>query len=675
MSVVVGTAGHIDHGKTTLLRALTGIDADRLPEERRRGMTIDVGYAHLALPDGSVLDFVDVPGHDRLVGNMLVGAGEIDAVMLVVAADDGPNAQTVEHLELLDAMGITDGLVAVTKVDVVDAGRVAEVVADVAALVARTRLAGAPVVTVSGVTGEGLEELRAELVGLRDRVEARLGHGRGLSGGSRLAIDRSFAVKGRGSVVTGSLRGAAVATGTLLRLVPGGGGVRVREVQVRGAAVPASGGGRTALLVAGVGLEDLARGRVLTTDDSVVATSRVLVAMWPPAGLAHSGPGTDRGGRAVRGGRPVRAGGPAAPADRERLRFHAGTAQAAALVIRGPREAVDLPDGSALAILRLDGDVAAAPGDRFTLRRPSPGSSAGGGVVLDALPPRGVSRRRLNAERAAALAAAVASMSLGVDGAAEADDAARAVDAARLDLHGALRSPDGWRLAPDLATDLERAALELVKAHHAAEPESPGPTQPAIRTGLALAARRRATLDRPAADEVSRSLVDRLVADGTLARDGDRLRDPARPAGLPAATLTAMDRLELALSVAAPPSLAAAAREAGCPPDGVRALETAGRLVRLEDDLAWAAGTYRDLVRQALAMAAVAPLSPAAYRDATGSSRRYVLAILEDLDRRGLLRRTDAGHVLGPRTIARLQARAAATGAATGAVPGGEAGT
>jgi len=673
MTVVVGTAGHIDHGKTTLLRALTGIDADRLPEERRRGMTIDVGYAYLALPDGSVMDFVDVPGHDRLVGNMLVGAGEIDAVMLVVAADDGPNAQTVEHLELLDAIGITDGLVAVTKVDVVDAGRVAEVVAAVGALIGRTRLAGAPVVAVSGLTGEGLDELRAELAALRDRVEARLANA--LTGGSRLAIDRSFAVKGRGSVVTGSLRGGAVATGAVLRLLPGGGEARVREVQVRGAVVRVSEGGRTALLVAGADPGDLERGRVLTSDDTVVATSRVLVAMRPPAGLVHTGPGAGatRSGSRARAGGPTRAGGPAVPADRERLRFHGGTAQAGALVIRGPREAVDLPDGSALAILRLDGDVAAAPGDRFALRRPSPGSSAGGGVVLDALPPRGVSRRRLTARRVEALAGAVASMSLGLDG------AAAAVAAARLDLHGALREADGWRLAPDLATALQAAALGLVRAHHAAEPESAGLALPAMRTELALAARRRATLDRAAADEVARGFVDRLVADGTLARDGDRLRDPARPAGLPEATLAAMDRLELALSVAAPPSLAAAAREAGCPPDGVRALEAAGRLVRLEDDLAWAAGTYRDLGRQALAMAAVAPLSPAAYRDATGASRRYVLAILEDLDRRGLLRRTDAGHVLGPRTIARLQARAAATGAvataaSTGVDDGGEAG-
>ena len=221
----------------------------------------------------------------------------------------------------------------------------------------------------------------------------------------------------------------------------------------------------------------------------------------------------------------------------------------------------------------------------------------------------------------------------------------------------------------DVETALEGTALELVRAHHATQPESPGPALPAVRTALAATARRRVTLDRTAADEVAHSLVDRLVADGTLARDGDRLRDPARPAGLPAATLAAMDRLELALSVAAPPSLATAARVAGCPPAGIRALETSGRLVRLEDDLAWATGTYRDLVRRALAMAAVSPLSPAAYRDATGTSRRYVLAILEDLDRRGLLSRTDAGHVLGPRTVARLQARAAAMGVAPDVAP------
>ena len=156
MTVVVGTAGHIDHGKTTLLRALTGIDADRLPEEQRRGMTIDVGYAHLELPGGGLLDFVDVPGHERLVGNMLVGAGEIDAALLVVAADDGPSAQTLEHLELLDALGIRDGLVAITKADTAGEARAVEVAEAVAGLVARTTLAGAPVHTVQDTGGDVL---------------------------------------------------------------------------------------------------------------------------------------------------------------------------------------------------------------------------------------------------------------------------------------------------------------------------------------------------------------------------------------------------------------------------------------------------------------------------------------------------------------------------------------
>ena len=221
-SLVVGTAGHIDHGKTTLLRALTGIDADRLPEERRRGMTIDVGYAHLALDDGRVIDFVDVPGHDRLIGNMLVGAGEIDAALLVVAADDGPNAQTLEHLELLDALGIGDGLAVVTKADLApDAARRDELRSRVEALLARTTLAGVPVLLASAQTGEGIDEVRECARRARRSMRRRDGPAR-----ARLAIDRVFAVRGRGTVVTGSLRGGPIAPGDTLRLVPGDRDVR-----------------------------------------------------------------------------------------------------------------------------------------------------------------------------------------------------------------------------------------------------------------------------------------------------------------------------------------------------------------------------------------------------------------------------------------------------------------
>src|SRR6185436_2202157 len=205
VTVVIGTAGHIDHGKTTLLRALTGTAADRLPEERARGMTIDVGYAHLALDDGTELDFVDVPGHGRLVGNMLVGAGEIDAALVVVAADDGPRAQTIEHLLLLDGLGISDGLVVVTKIDAVDAARVEEVVAEARSLLAGTTLRGAPVLAVSATTGAALDELQSALVALRDRVLA-VGNGPAQADDApvRLAVDRVFSIRGRGTVVTGS---------------------------------------------------------------------------------------------------------------------------------------------------------------------------------------------------------------------------------------------------------------------------------------------------------------------------------------------------------------------------------------------------------------------------------------------------------------------------------------
>ncbi|MFH1474493.1 MAG: selenocysteine-specific translation elongation factor, partial [Chloroflexota bacterium] len=287
MTVVVGTAGHIDHGKTTLLRALTGIDADRLPEERRRGMTIDVGYAHLRLPDGDVLDFVDVPGHDRLVGNMLVGAGEIDAVLLVVAADDGPRAQTREHVELLDALGLRHAAVAVTKADAVDDARVADVRAAVERLLAPTTLAGARVVAVSGVTGVGIEALIEALVEVRDRARA---DGAGGPGPNRLAVDRAFGVKGRGTVVTGTLRGGPLERGAALRVEPGGATARARELQARGIPVEAGGpGGRLAANLAGVDRASVERGVVLTDDPSVVATNRLLVALRPALVLAAGG--------------------------------------------------------------------------------------------------------------------------------------------------------------------------------------------------------------------------------------------------------------------------------------------------------------------------------------------------------------------------------------------------
>ncbi|HET9085146.1 MAG TPA: selenocysteine-specific translation elongation factor, partial [Candidatus Limnocylindrales bacterium] len=368
MTLVIGTAGHIDHGKTSLLRALTGIDADRLPEERRRGMTIDVGYAHLTLPDGETIDFVDVPGHDRLVGNMLVGAGEIDAALLVVAADDGARAQTLEHLALLDALAVPLGLAVVTKTDAVPGERVEEVVGQVADLLASTSLAESPILAASAVTGDGIDEVRTALLALRERTRLIIRP-------ATLAIDRVFSVKGRGAVVTGTLRGGPLTTADRLRLMPGARDVRIREMQIHGSPVDRVGdGGRTALNLGGVDVTELRRGMVLTADPAVIATDRLLV--------AFRGAATDR----VRG------------------RVHVHTAAADGVVGRSGRDALILADGRDAGILRLSEAVALRAGDRFVLRR-GPAAPPIGGVVLDADPPRGISRRRQTSERVSALAA------------------------------------------------------------------------------------------------------------------------------------------------------------------------------------------------------------------------------------------------------------------------------
>ncbi len=627
MTIVVGTAGHIDHGKTALLRALTGIDADRLPEERRRGMTIDVGYAWMPLPDGEALDFVDVPGHDRLIGNMLVGAGEMDAALLVVAADDGPRPQTLEHLELLDALGIEHGVVAVTKRDLVTEARLAEVAADVGALLAGTTLAGSPIVAVSASDGSGLDELRAALADLRDRARSA---GAAAAGPIRQSIDRVFPVRGRGTVVTGTLRGGPLAEGSTLRLLPADVPVRGREVQVHGVRVASAGpGGRVAVNLASSHRIDPVRGAILTSDPRVVTTSRLFVALRPARRLAA---GTGAAGQAIVAGMAVR--------------LHLGTAAVDGILRRSRRDVDDLPGGAASAILRLAEPVAAAPGDRFVLRRPSPATPLAGGRIIDPAPPTGAPWRRATREQVAALAAASsgpewAAAVLVLRGAIARDDPAAA------DLPAGSAVPAGHVL---LAVGLATAVVERAIAAATEVPAGlPGAT---LRTILGRVILRGASMSRDVAAEAAAALVEATIAAGRLARTGDFVHVPGRTVGPAPAVLAAMDRLERALDVPAPPSLALAARAADCPPDGVRALEAAGRILVVDADLAWARSAYRELARTAVHLAARQPVTPAALRDATGTSRKYVMALLEDLDRRAILRRTPDGHLPGPRARA-----------------------
>ena len=426
--------------------------------------------------------------------------------------------------------------------------------------------------------------------------------------------------------------------GGLLHLEPSGRQVRVRALQVHGAPVDAfEGGGRVALNLAGIEAADLTRGAVLTTDPAVRSTDRLLVLLRPPARLDE------------RTASP-----PWPPTPGAELRLHLGTHQVSATIGRGHRERAELSDGRWVVSLRLAIPSAAAVGDRFVLRVPSPGATAAGGVVLDVAPPVGVSRRRQSAAALIGLAAAL-----------DARDVA-ATWAARVALHGvvarpldrrvetaaapAARAVGAWLVAEPIAATVETDTVALVAAWHDAEPLAAGAPLAEIRRSVARSFRRQASLTERAADALAGAFFDQLVADGRIERVGQYLRDPAHPASaLPPSVLAAMARLEAALTVLAPPGLAEAARTAGCPAQGIRALEAAGRIVRVEDDLAWAAATHRELESLALRLATPGPLTPAALRDASGTSRKYVMALLEDLDRRGILRRTPDGHVPGPR--------------------------
>jgi len=500
---------------------------------------------------------------------------------------------------LLDALAIRHGVAVVTKIDVAGEARTAAVARDVERLLAGTSLAGSPVLAVSPVDGRGIDALNVALVGLRDRVTSAA---TATTHGTRLAIDRVFAVKGRGFVVTGTLRGRPIARGATLRVVPSDDGqVRVREVQVHGRSVESAGPGRTALNLVGVKAGDLHRGMVLTDDPNVVASERVLVRVRQEL------------------------------VDRASVRVHVGTASVDGVIAHSGREAIRLADESAAMVLRLAAPTAVAAVDRLVLRRASGADRIVGGSVLDVAPPRGASGRRRTAGRVGALAAAIAT-----------GDATRA-EAARLDLHGFAIRDGAVALADDVSESV-RAQLTSVDE---------GGALTAVRAMAARSIRREATVGRQEAALAAASLVEQLVADGRLVRDQDRVRLPGAAAEPPLAAdpalSAAMDRLERLLATNAPPSLSDAAAAAACPEAGVRELERAGRIVVLAPNLAYAASMHDALAAQAVEMAARGPLTPAAFRDATGTSRKFVMAILEDLDRRQVLRRTPEGHVLGPR--------------------------
>src|SRR6185312_14824697 len=360
-SVIIGTAGHIDHGKTALVKALTCIDADRLEEEKRRGITIDIGFAHLnlkALNDEDLrLGFVDVPGHERFVRNMLAGIGGIDLVLLVVAADEGIKPQTVEHFDICRLLSIRRGITVITKADTVDKETLDVVRMELEDFLKGSFLEHAPMVAVSALKGTALDDLKRELAKASAEVSAK-----DSAALFRLPIDRVFTMKGFGTIVTGTLIAGTVKKEEELEVFPSGRRVRVRGVQVHGkAADQAIAGQRTALNLAGVNVEDLARGMTLAPPGLLRTTRRldVSLSVLPSARVLK---------------------------DRARVHLYAYTSETIAeAVLYGAKELK--PGESGFAQLRLAEPVLLLPGDRFILRQFSPVVTIGGGVVIDATPP------------------------------------------------------------------------------------------------------------------------------------------------------------------------------------------------------------------------------------------------------------------------------------------------
>ena len=373
--MIVATAGHVNHGKTALVAALTGIDTDRLPEEKRRGLTIDLGFAHHALPDGRIASFVDVPGHERFVRNMLAGVTAIDAALFVVAADDGPKPQTLEHLAILDLLGVSHGLVALTKADRVPPERLEEVEGAIATILADTSLAGVHVVPVSSLTGAGIPALREALSALAAGIAARPA-----AGHFRLAIDRAFLVQGTGLVVTGSVFSGRVATGDRLLLSPPGTEVRVRGIHADNqTAENAVAGQRCALNLAGTGVrkQDIRRGDWVLAEGAHAPTARIDARIRVLAGEA----------RALAHWTPAH--------------LHLGAADTTCRIAVLGAKAIP-PGGDCLAQLVLDRPLGALYGDRLILRDQAARRTIAGGHVVDPFPPR---RGRARPERLGRLTA------------------------------------------------------------------------------------------------------------------------------------------------------------------------------------------------------------------------------------------------------------------------------
>lgn len=615
---ILGTAGHVDHGKTELVKALTGVDTDRLKEEKARGISIELGFAPLALDEQTFVGVVDVPGHERFVKQMVAGAGGIDFAMLLVAADEGVMPQTQEHMEVLASLGVERGLVVISKCDLATSDTMALLREEIADLTRGSFLEGAPVVETSARSGQGVSALREALLAL-----ARSASARPAQGPFRLAVDRVFHRKGIGVVVTGSCYSGAVAAGDALELLPSGKRVRVRELQSFGRALERGHAGeRLALALQGVRLDEAKRGDMLVTPGHFSATrvldARVHVADYHAFEIKN----------------------------RERLRFHHGAREAMGRIILLDTEMVRA-GGSALAQVRLETPLVPATGDRFVVRKYSPPRVAGGGVVVDAAPERhrrfddGALERlrvRESGDPRSILSKKLESAGMaGIDGSSSPRAAADLVAAG-----AALHVAD--RLYAAGAVDALGARIDaLVTEHLEAHPlrwgmdkeelrrrvSFPHGTQAFNRVLETLAQRQplfvREARVRTRTPEVERS----PAASRALAALGDRVR---------AAGVAFPSRAELEAAWTGPGRLV----------DALQLLREGGEVVDVGDGVVHREALAGVLAALRALFSARPAVSVGDVKNQLGLTRKHVIPLLEHLDRLGMTRRRGDERVRGP---------------------------
>ena len=624
MPYVIGTAGHIDHGKTSLIKALTGTDTDRLKEEKERGISIDLGFAHLGLPDGSEAGIVDVPGHERFIRNMLAGAHAMDLVLFTVAADDGVMPQTEEHLDIVHLLGVRSALFVVTKVDLASDARVRDVEEEIEILTFGTALEGSPVVRFSAVSGAGLEQVRTrvfELLGGIDRAAP--------SGFFRLPVDRVFVLQGHGVVVTGTALAGQVRTGDRVHAVPGGRKFRVRSIQVHGQPVEAAGWGqRVALNLTGQDRGALERGHMICHEDLTLASSRFDAHL-------EVRPAAAKGLR-----------------NHQRVRIHLGTAERMGKVVfPGGAEKVD-PKETAYCQVLLTEPLLVMRGDHFIVRDETAQKTLGGGLVIDPRAPRRRRRERGAEERLRTLHRGdtpevirsfldgAASLATGIGAICQFLDLKPEETRGWLERTDGLRSFDSERervyTTEDKWNGFGRRLRSTLEEFHRSHPLAPGMDLEEVRGRLAANVSVR----------LFRDLADLLAAEGACVRDGNHLRLPDHRVELGAQEKSLSGKITAALARTplSPPYLKEVEKALGVERprlnEVVRVMERQGEIVRVTTEIYYLKDSI-DRIRASLYdyFESHPEMSAATFRDILQSSRKYTIPVLEYFDRTGVTMR------------------------------------